>query len=325
MTEFIWVLGKSGALPPSNTTYDLIKILGTICIPITVFFWFCFAEIKFKSKFITKPIHLILAFLPVALLAIVYLTSFKTGIIYKYLGDAVIRGPGFNLSGLVNNIYGITIIIHAIILYIKTDNKALKETYIIQIIFIIVCTLGGVVDGIFIETPVMPLVMCLAFIYLFINLQEPQIFSDALTGLNNRRSADAYMSKSLEMANEDNPLYLFMLDINGFKSINDTYGHLEGDNALCLVADTIQDISDKYRGFCARWGGDEFVIIASNKEDDFPSTLSNELNNTLKERAKENNLAYDLCLAIGHSKAINTEDKLLVIINKADIALYENK
>lgn len=325
ITEFIWVLGMGNILPSSSRIYDLIKILGSGFIPIMVYYWFCFAEIKFKSSFISKFRNRLIAFIPIILLIIIFITSFKTGIIFRFDNNMAIRGPGFNISGLVNNIYGVSIIIHALYLYFKNDNRSLRNTCIIQIVFIIVCTLGGFIDGIFIDTPVMPLTICLSFIYLFINLQEPQIFSDALTGLNNRRSADAYLQRMLTTVNDSNPLYLFMIDIDSFKNINDTYGHLEGDRALCVIGNLLQKVAEDYRGFCARWGGDEFMLIIANNEKGFQDFLRNHLNEELKKETNSLDLKYDLSLSMGYSLIDSSDINIKEVIDKADSALYRDK
>jgi two-component system chemotaxis response regulator CheY len=88
-----------------------------------------------------------------------------------------------------------------------------------------------------------------------------QATRDSLTELLNRRGL--YECIELETARakrEDIPLSLLMIDLDHFKSVNDNYGHLVGDEALCLVADII---SEKKRIYDAagRWGGEEFIIV----------------------------------------------------------------
>jgi diguanylate cyclase (GGDEF)-like protein len=84
---------------------------------------------------------------------------------------------------------------------------------------------------------------------------------DALTGLGNRRAFDEAMEQVVAGARRsDRPLSLVIADIADFKSVNDTYGHLEGDRCLrevgAVIAKTVRP-SDA----CFRWGGDEFAVI----------------------------------------------------------------
>jgi two-component system cell cycle response regulator len=85
--------------------------------------------------------------------------------------------------------------------------------------------------------------------------------TDTLTGLYNRRYASSHMARVLEqMQAAGKPLGLLLIDIDHFKSVNDTYGHAVGDEVLRAVANRL---SRHLRGFdtVARWGGEEFVVI----------------------------------------------------------------
>ena len=85
--------------------------------------------------------------------------------------------------------------------------------------------------------------------------------TDTLTGLYNRRYASSHMVRVLEqMQAAEKPLGLLLVDIDHFKSVNDTYGHAVGDEVLRAVANRL---ARHLRGFdtVARWGGEEFVVI----------------------------------------------------------------
>lgn len=62
----------------------------------------------------------------------------------------------------------------------------------------------------------------------------------------------------------DIPVAMEILDIDYFKEYNDNYGHQEGDRCLVSIANTIRNLVEEAEGFCARYGGDEFVIIYAN-------------------------------------------------------------
>ena len=84
---------------------------------------------------------------------------------------------------------------------------------------------------------------------------------DALTGLGNRRAFDEALDRVVVGARRaDRPLTLVIADIDDFKSVNDTYGHLEGDRCLREVAAVIAK-TVRPSDACFRWGGDEFAVI----------------------------------------------------------------
>lgn len=93
------------------------------------------------------------------------------------------------------------------------------------------------------------------------NIVSLQARTDPLTGLANRRAFDERLDEEIRRSSRYNhPFVLFMIDLDRFKQINDTYGHLMGDKALQLVANGIAE-AVRDTDFSARYGGDEFVLI----------------------------------------------------------------
>ncbi len=88
--------------------------------------------------------------------------------------------------------------------------------------------------------------------------------TDPLTGLSNRKYFDQSLVKALDDAKEHSePLALVMIDIDHFKTFNDSFGHLTGDQVLRLVAATLRQ-NVKGQDIAARYGGEEFVIVLPN-------------------------------------------------------------
>ncbi len=84
---------------------------------------------------------------------------------------------------------------------------------------------------------------------------------DALTGLYNRRGLDEVMRRQCQRSARDgNALSLLLIDIDNFKKINDTFGHLRGDEALKCVADALR-ASTRPTDLAARYGGEEFALV----------------------------------------------------------------
>jgi diguanylate cyclase (GGDEF)-like protein len=90
---------------------------------------------------------------------------------------------------------------------------------------------------------------------------------DELTGLMNRRAVMKSMANELERSKRNlQPLYICMCDIDHFKKINDTHGHLAGDAVLKEIAERFNTSLRPY-DICGRYGGEEFLIILNSKED----------------------------------------------------------
>lgn len=145
---------------------------------------------------------------------------------------------------------------------------------------------------------------------------------DELTGLYLRAVFNVVLKQNIEETNRNNTsLCLLMIDIDDFKTVNDTYGHLQGDNVLKKIGSTISDFARKMDS-PARYGGEEFAIIMpkADKEQAFKAA-----ERIRKKIAQLKFKGFSVTVSIGISQAdrdVNTLDKL---IDAADTTLYEAK
>ncbi len=160
---------------------------------------------------------------------------------------------------------------------------------------------------------------------IFITMQVANINSDALTGMNNRSKAEEYLSDRIKNVSEKKPIYLYMGDLNKFKKINDTYGHAVGDEALILCSRAIKQTIERYGGFAARYGGDEFLISWQPDKDTQtdPDALTEDVNALLQELSSDK--PYKLAMTMGHVCCTNPKEPLISYIRQADSMLYQRK
>lgn len=116
----------------------------------------------------------------------------------------------------------------------------------------------------------------------YITLKTVSI-TDKLTQLNNRSRTDVYLPTALENAiSAKQNIAVIMLDIDHFKKINDTYGHLVGDEVLKDFANILKNEAHEH-DFIGRWGGEEFILIVSNtdiqKAKDFAENIRQKVAN----------------------------------------------
>ena len=101
--------------------------------------------------------------------------------------------------------------------------------------------------------------------------------TDPLTGLQNRRYFDDALAQYMdEFSRIERPLGIMILDIDHFKSINDTYGHDVGDEVIKALSNTIRDYT-RYHDIAARIGGEEFAVVAPNVTPEDLDKLANRL------------------------------------------------
>lgn len=110
---------------------------------------------------------------------------------------------------------------------------------------------------------------------------------DVLTGLPNRRGAEARLLRDLAgYDGQHEPMAIVYMDLDGFKAINDGFGHPEGDRCLVKVGEALQKAAG-YDGFVARWGGDEFFAILECPEEEFANELARPLRKAVDRVARE--------------------------------------
>ena len=148
--------------------------------------------------------------------------------------------------------------------------------------------------------------------------REAQI--DFLTKLANRRHIDdvlAHYSKE----SENQPLGLLFIDIDLFKTINDTFGHDAGDKALCSVADAIR-LSVRDSDIAGRFGGDEFIVILPGADAQAVTVVGERIRAQI--RANQELASLNLSLSFGGASMLPGGD-LHALLKSADKALYAAK
>jgi diguanylate cyclase (GGDEF)-like protein len=151
---------------------------------------------------------------------------------------------------------------------------------------------------------------------------------DAVTNIKNRQYFEDIFDQEWKRANRQKyAISLMLLDIDLFKRVNDTYGHLAGDECLRQVAEAIRASLRRPADILARYGGEEFVVVLPYLENENAMMLAN----TIRRRVEQTELVADghdlsLTVSIGVSTATPTDaDDRKDLISAADIALYGAK
>ena len=164
--------------------------------------------------------------------------------------------------------------------------------------------------------------MLIALTGLMSTIQNELIFKDKLTGLYNRYYLDQLGE---ELRNDKDADYTFlMLDINDFKSINDRFGHLEGDRAIVDTADIIKKAIGS-SGAGIRYAGDEFVIVLSTRTPIDTDIFVTNIRKGFDEFNAEEGHKYELHVSIGQSMVNLSEVSIDEVMNRIDKLMYEDK
>lgn len=145
---------------------------------------------------------------------------------------------------------------------------------------------------------------------------------DPLTGLFNRRfMVERLQNEAALVKRRHNVFSILMIDIDHFKTVNDTWGHSAGDNALMLIANALK-MALRESDVCARWGGEEFLILLPDTDEASGLEIAGRLLLAIRElRIPEMSANENLTTSIGLARH-NLGDNWNETLNRADRALY---
>lgn len=173
------------------------------------------------------------------------------------------------------------------------------------------------------ELPIVCVAITIELLCLYMGSSTQQISVDKLTQVNNRQNLLGFMDYKL--INHDEKLFLFMMDLDYFKTINDNYGHLEGDDALVRAAKALKAACGDFRRrpYIARYGGDEFIVVVDSTQAEADALLER-IHESLARLNAQARRPYQLTFSIGvaeYQPGMSAND----LIAAADAALYKVK
>lgn len=148
---------------------------------------------------------------------------------------------------------------------------------------------------------------------------------DALTKLYNRYGMETWITQRLKEKDADDQAAMLVLDVDNFKYVNDTFGHMLGDALLVDIADMIRTLfPDDF--FCGRIGGDEYQIFALNISKDIICAKADTLCKRIKEKYEKEHQDYNISISIGIAfSEENRGQDYAELYKMADLALYQAK
>lgn len=267
-----------------------------------------FKRIKKKSRILAVP--LIIATI------LIFINLLGTGIIFDISKENVYtRGP----MNFILYIFVFVYYIESIYTVQKAKNDSILVEFFPIYFFIIPCMIGTMIQGFFFGISTIWLCVAIAFILVYIEIQISISFIDDLSGLYNRKYMNHYLNKLQN--NKAKHVYGFLMDINDFKTINDIYGHLKGDQAIIQFGKILQHSIDK-DSVAIRMGGDEFVIFAILKSNEEALALKKHIEQNVRQFNTNSTEPFHLSFSIGIAKYSGNIETFL---SSMDDSMYEAK
>ena len=326
ISDICWAAVLSGALPRTRLYVGLFNFTNFILMNILAFEWFMYMAASEKMPFRKSRKRRSMWRIPMTISIVV--------LVVVYVVD-----PKFWINENVElNILYYPLMIAAPVLYLmaafimsminarKTDSRDEKFLYRLIGVYPLTVLAFGLVQVFVLNAPLFCFGCTLMLLFFYIQNMQTMVSVDSLTRLNNRGQINRYMEQAVRKENVD--IRAVMIDIDGFKEINDTYGHAEGDRALILVADVLRQACERCKApvFLGRYGGDEFTVFIQNpEEDEAPERMMEVIRAALRKKQLENRLPYELNISAGWDALKGPGDTLEACLNRADEKLYKDK
>lgn len=327
VSDTLFVLVNEGVLPGGKPVMMACKEVYFLATAAMCFFWFIYFEYLRETRFVKRRRYVLYSTSILWLMVIALLANlFNHSLFYIDESGVYRRGPFFILTYILSYSYVLIAFIRVMI-NLKRDTEATNKDLLIRLAFFpLFPGISGVLQFIYPRLPIACATISITTLYLYLTWVDQLISLDPLTGLNNRKQL-THTFNNLSKSHEDqDKIRLYLIDVNHFKQINDTYGHLQGDNALKIIAEALKAAcKGANRGtVIARYGGDEFVILVSENNNDETIDLKERIKEKLKELSEKKSVPFELTVSVG-SACSDNGDSLKDLILKADKAMYMEK
>lgn len=166
----------------------------------------------------------------------------------------------------------------------------------------------------------------LAILTNYIAIQNGYMARDHLTGLYNRSQLENFMNYQLKNLKKGNYFFLILLDLDKFKQINDTYGHVVGDDALIHAAKLLRGSCKRRSDYVARLGGDEFVIIGQCEDTEAVDMIIKRMHDVADDFNRTGKKPYNIYFSAGYVIYDGSDYATLdILLSEADRKMYEVK
>lgn len=291
--------------------------------------WVLYCEYKLTENLPLLSHRLLAYSLPAVISEIMVIWNLFSPILFRISEENIYsRGNGFYILYTALMLFYILFAFCRVVVASRSEagRKArYKDSYYFLMLYPLFPCIGLLVQSLFYGVAVIWTGSMISLLILYCNLQNAQITTDTLTGLNNRHRFQSYISYKLNSRNPSGILYILMIDIDHFKAINDRFGHLAGDEALRVVSRIILKCVRR-SDFVARIGGDEFTVIGER-------TSMEEIQKTVQAMEaefiaynKKHRVPYEVSASVGCSTLTGNENKDAdMLMAEADRMMYARK
>lgn len=327
--EIFWAVVDAGFIGNSKTLLYASNIFTYIFITLGAYLWLILSEAIQRDEIVENPVLRHILGIPVLISAILCITAFRTGFVFYVDENNVLTGGKYYLLLIIFPFtYMIAASVKAFSRAFNKDKYADRNIYFMIGVFPFAPIILGALQAVYWRIPLLCYGTVAAVYYIYITSLDNLISIDPLTQTNNRNQLYKYLVQKMRTEEAGMSLFLLIVDVDRLRSINDMFGHMEGDRALIRVAGAIKEAcsGSRNRMFVSRYGGDEFVIVAEMAYRAEASWLADQIRNNIKRASELDGASYDITVSIGMAQYdYSTPISLPAFIARADSDLYKQK
>ena len=288
------------------------------------FYWFLFCLSATGASIRTMTLMKWIAGVPVFFYAFLSVINFFIPVFFNINSQAeYVRGTFFFLIIIMSHAFLFASTVVALSAAFRAKTAWRRREALALALYAVPPLIGGAVQAFSDDLPLVWPCTMISVLFVFLRMQKEQILNDELTGLNNRRARERYVTALLDGSERE--LTVFSLDMNHFKQINDTQGHAIGDCMLRKCSELLKKACERRRVLLAREGGDEFLIISELLADN-GEKFSAEIKESFRAYSASEELGFDFSVSIGRATGrVRNTAEIEALIKAADEAMYVDK
>ena len=323
----LWTMQEFDVIQVLKWAFEVICLISLSAVLFNCLCYYKFTMIYFGYSSKKSTLYEFYGVLPFLVEIVLLIISLFNGMIFSVSDEMnLVQGKLYISMPICAFIYFIIILVSSFVEMVKSRSPIARRNCLTIFLLVIFLVTWVIIDNEFDSLTILPIAIFSVIFVLFTTFQQSSINTDALTQMNNRRKAIEYLVTQISNVSEDDPLYLYICDINSFKDINDNFGHLEGDNALIILADAIKSAIAEVNGFAARYGGDEFILaIKPNARNFDKQAIVDHIEKLVNEKCEKLKKPYTISIASGCVCCTNYSTTLESYIKEADDLLYSSK
>ena len=314
---------NNGITEPGHRELEyVLKVTEYMGNSLFAFMWAVYADFKLFSDVNRLKRRYSILVIPALLIMLASIINFFTPVFFEIDPITCV----YRRSGLyiIPNIVVFFYLMYGTVLIYKNKDKVGKYLFLPAVIFMLPIILGATLDFLFYGIELKLMGIAIALNSIFINVQNEMSYTDSLSGLLTRQYMVNYLLTEKSRISSGKKVAGIMLDIDQFKTINDTYGHLVGDEAIGTVGQLLHDIVSE-KDLAVRFAGDEFVIIKNYHDKKEVQELVLAIHAAAEQFNQTTEKPYRLQFSVGSSFFDKNKDTIDTFLERMDTAMYEEK